>query len=87
MDDSEVLKQIQSEVEGSTSQLDVIVERSEHIDRKVTKLDEKVNGNAKDIDDLQSRVKRNTTIINIATAGIGAVGVWVMDKLSKLKIL
>jgi len=64
--------------------LDERMERieNEHL-RRLREIEQEVTKNSKDIDNLQSNVKRNTTILGgVATAATGIV-LWVADKLSR----
>lgn len=86
MDESEheQLDDIHTEVKGSNAQLGRIAERTRNIERYVENVSEDVNQNQQDINALQSKVKRNTTIINAVTVGLGSVIIWVSDKLTRL---
>jgi len=59
-------------------------ERTERIDSRLDEVAESVEGNTNDIDDLQSKVNRNTTILNGITVGGVAVTTWIADKLTRL---
>lgn len=51
-------------------------EKTERIDRRLEEVTTQVGDNSDDIDTLQSRVRRNTTIIGGVTTGITAVAMW-----------
>lgn len=61
-----------------------IDERTQAIDQKVTKINSRVSENEETIDGLQSKVKRNSTILGGIGTGVTAVLLWVSDKLTRL---
>jgi archaellum component FlaC len=85
MDDSEhdQLSEIHDEVQGSNAALGAIDERTRNIENQLDNISDDVSKNEKDINDIQSKVKRNTTIINAVTVGLGSVLIWVADKLTR----
>lgn len=58
-------------------------ERTKHIDSRVDKIADSVEGNQGDINDLEDDVQRNTTVINGITVGGIAVITWISDKISR----
>jgi len=86
MNDSEndQLSEIHTEVKGSNAQLGAIAERTRSIQDSLEEINDDVQKNQRDINDLQSKVKRNTTIINAVTVGLGSVVLWVSDKLTRI---
>lgn len=87
MDDFEEqqLSDIHAEVKGSHAQLGAINERTRNIEEYLESISADVQENQRDIDDLQTKVKRNTVIINGVTVGLGSVLLWVADKISRFK--
>lgn len=86
MDDSETeqLEDIHKEVKGSHAQLGAINERTRSIQRELENISERVEGNEEDVDELQSEVKRNTTIVTGVTGGLGMILMWLADKVTRL---
>ena len=86
MDDSETeqLDEIHTEIQGSNAQLGAIAERTRSIQSSLEDINDDVNQNQRDINELQGKVKRNTTIINAVTVGLGSVVLWVSDKLTRI---
>jgi uncharacterized protein YoxC len=86
MNDSEQkqLDDIHSEVQGSHAQLGAINERTLNIQRSINQVSEEVNENKDDIDELQDKVKRNTTIVSAVSGGIGMIALWLSDKIMRL---
>lgn len=82
--EQEKLDDIHSEVQGSHAQLGAINERTRNIERQLEKVSDNVSENEQDIDDLESKVKRNTTIVTGVTGGISVVLLWVSDKITRL---
>lgn len=58
-------------------------ERTERINSRVDKAVEKAEANADDIDNLQTDVQRNKTILGGFTVGATSFMLWVADKLSR----
>lgn len=85
--EEEQLDDIHSEVKGSNAQLGAIAERTRSIQDSLEDIDAKVDKNRQDINDLQSNVKRNTTIINAVTVGLSGVVLWISDKLTRINPL
>lgn len=85
MDDNEheQLDNIHDEVAGSKAQLGVIAERTRNIEDHVDSISTDVSENETEINDLQDQVKRNSTIINAVTVGLGSVLIWLADKLTR----
>ena len=86
MDDSETeqLDEIHEEVQGSHAQLGAINERTRNIERQLEQVSENVSDNEADINDLEGKVKRNTTIVGGFTGGAGMVLLWLSDKVARL---
>jgi uncharacterized protein YoxC len=86
MDDSEheQLDEIHTEIQGSNAQLGAIAERTRQIQGSIEDINDDVQKNQNDINDLQSKVRRNTVIINGVTVGLGSVIIWISDKLSRI---
>lgn len=86
MDDEEnqQLDDIHEEVQGSHAQLGAINERTRNIQDSVESVSKEVEHNRAEIDELQSKVKRNTTIINAVTIGLSSFVLWVSDKLTRI---
>jgi len=59
-------------------------ERTQHIEEQVDDVATGVADNREDIDNLQGKVKRHTTVINAFTVGGVAVVTWVADKVTRL---
>lgn len=59
-------------------------ERTKHIEEKVDDVATGVQKNRNDVDDLQGKVKRNTTVLNAFTVGGAAVLTWLADKITRL---
>jgi peptidoglycan hydrolase CwlO-like protein len=85
--EEEQLDEIHTEVKGSHAQLGAIAERTRSIQDSLQDIDDKVDKNRRDINDLQSNVKRNTTIINAVTVGLSGVVLWISDKLTRINPL
>ena len=87
MEDSEheQLDEIHDEIQGSKAKLGAIAERTRSIQDSLEEINKDIAKNQQDINGLQSKVKRNTTIINAVTVGLGSVLLWISDKLSRLK--
>jgi len=85
MDESETtqLEEIHSEVQGSHAQLGAINERTRNIERHLESLSKEVSDNEEDINDLEGKVKRNTTIVTGATGGVSMILLWVSDKVTR----
>lgn len=58
-------------------------ERTERVDEAIERIDERIDENANDIDDLQLKVRRNSTALGGIGTGLTAVLVWVADKLAR----
>ena len=86
MDESEndTLNDIHDEVRGSNAQLGAIAERTRNIQESLDKISDDVDDNRQEIDKLQGKVKRNTTVINAVTVGLSGLVLWAADKVSKL---
>jgi chromosome segregation ATPase len=86
MDDSEnkQLNDIHNEVKGSHAQLGAIDERTRNIKDSIESISSEVESNREEIDALQSKVKRNTTILNGMTVGLSGFVLWVSDKLTRI---
>jgi len=86
MDDSEhdQLDDIHNEVAGSNEKLGAIDERTRNIESQIKSLSDEVQTNRSDLDQLQSQVRRNTTIINAVTVGASAFVLWISDKLTRI---
>lgn len=59
-------------------------ERTKHIENRIEDVASGVEDNRQDIDDIESKVKRNTTILNAFTVGGIAVTTWIADKLTRI---
>lgn len=86
MDESEndQLQDIHDEVQGSHAQLGAINERTRNIERQLERQAQNVNSNQEDINELEDKVKRNTTILGGASAGMSMVLIWISDKVTRL---
>lgn len=86
MDDSETtqLEEIHSEVQGSHAQLGAINERTRNIERQLEIISENVSDNEADINELEGKVKRNTTIVTGFTGAISMFLLWVSDKVTRI---
>jgi predicted nucleic acid-binding Zn-ribbon protein len=82
--ENEQLEEIHSEVKGSHAQLGAINERTKYIERQLETVSENVSDNEQDIDEIEAKVKRNTTIVTGFTGLISMVSLWVADKLTRL---
>ena len=78
------LSDIHTEIQGSNAQLGRIDERTRNIENHIENLSDSVDKNSKDIDEVQAKVKRNTTILSGVTAGSMAVLLWISDKVTRL---
>lgn len=58
-------------------------ERQQQIDEKLDRAIDRTEKNAQDIDELQGKVKRNTTIVTGVTGGVSMVLLWVADKVTR----
>lgn len=70
----------------SDDELELLVRVDEQTQASAEKLDEladKVEENRQDIDSLETKVQRNTTILSGITGGISFVTLWAADKLSR----
>lgn len=59
-------------------------ERQKSMEEKLDRALARSESNAEDIDELQGKVKRNTTIVTGITGGLGAVTLWVADKITRI---
>lgn len=78
------LDEIHTEVQGSHAQLGAINERTLAIQRQLESVNEDVSDNDKEIDKLQGKVKRNTTIMTGVSSGIAMIAIWASDKILRL---
>lgn len=78
------VEEIQSSLHSNAVQLGRIEERSTRIETKVDRIEENTMENRQEIDILQSKVKRNTTIINGLIVGLTTVVLWAAEKVSFL---
>lgn len=76
-DERQKLDEIHADVRQTRTRVEIIDERTEN-------LDERVSDNTEEIDTLQSQVDRNTTILGGFGTGAAAVLLWVSDKLTRL---
>jgi archaellum component FlaC len=85
MDDSEneQLQNIHDEVKGSHAQLGAINERTRNIENHLESLSGDIDDNEEDINELEDKVKRNTTIVTAVSGGIGMVALWLSDKITR----
>lgn len=86
MDDNEhdQLQDIHTEVRGSNAKLGAIDERTRNIERHVQSLSNEIEGNSEDINELEGKVKRNTTILGGFSAGLTGILLWGADKISRI---
>lgn len=82
-DQKEQLNDIQEGVHSSHKDIGVIDERTRNIERQLEEIQDNVDDNSEDIDEIQGKVKRNTTVITGATGGMSMVLIWVSDKLTR----
>lgn len=59
-------------------------ERTERIDNRIDELSDDVTKNKQDINSLQDKVRRNTTILGGIGSAATAVVLWVSDKVGNL---
>lgn len=59
-------------------------ERTERVDAHLKRLEKEVAENSKDIDDLQSSVDKNTTIIGGVGTAVTGVLIWFADKVTRI---
>jgi chromosome segregation ATPase len=78
--EQEQLSDIHDEVKGSHAQLGRIDERTRNMERNLNGLSDEIQANREDIDNLQSEVKRNTTVINAVSLGLSGLVIWAADK-------
>jgi len=58
-------------------------ERTQRIDERLDEVAKGVEDNTHDIDSLQDRVKRNSTMLNGISVGGAAILTWVVDKFAR----
>lgn len=61
-----------------------IDERTEAIDAKVDVIGSRVSQNEDDINSLQKKTNRHGTILKGVTGGLGAILLWVADKITRI---
>jgi predicted nucleic acid-binding Zn-ribbon protein len=83
-EEQEQLDDIHNEVKGSHAQLGAINERTRNIESSVDDISSEVDKNRQDINDLEDKVTRNTTIVGGVSGGIGMIALWLADKVSRL---
>lgn len=83
-DQQEQLNDIQEGVNTSHKELGVIDERTRNIERQLEKIQSNVDENSNDVDELQDKVKRNTTVLTGATGGMSMVLLWFSDKVTRI---
>lgn len=83
-EEQDQLEDIHDEVKGSHAQLGAINERTRNMERQLQKIAGDVSDNEDDIDELEAKVKRNTTIVSAVSGGIGMVVLWFSDKVTRL---
>jgi len=83
-EEQEQLDDIHNEVKGSHAQLGAINERTRNIESSVEDISSEVDKNRQDINDLEDKVTRNTTIVGGVSGGIGMIALWLADKVSRL---
>lgn len=83
-DESNQLDDIHEEVRGSHAQLGAINERTRNIERQLENISEDVDDNEADINELEGKVKRNTTIVGGFTGGVSMLLLWLSDKVTRL---
>jgi DNA anti-recombination protein RmuC len=83
-DQQEQLNEIQQGVQSSHKDIGVIDERTRNIERQLEEIQSNVDENSNDVDELQDKVKRNTTILGGATGGMSMVLIWISDKLTRI---
>lgn len=83
-DESQKLDQIASDVSETKATMRVIDERTKHLSDEIDRLERGQRSNEADINNLEAKVKRNSTLFGgLATAGT-AVLIWVSDKILKV---
>ena len=82
--EQEQLDDIHKEVQGSHAQLGAINERTRNIQSSVDDISSEVEENRQDINELEDKVTRNTTIVGGVSGGIGMIALWFADKLTRL---
>lgn len=83
-DQTEKLNDIHSDVRKSRTRIEVIDERTRAMDSRMDSMREDISDNSNDIDNLQSKVGRNSTILGgLATLGSGII-LWLSDKVSRV---
>lgn len=83
-DEHDKLDEIHQDVRETRTQTQVIEERTSALDSRIDKIQGQTMKNAEDIDDLQSTVSRNSTILGGVATGVSAVVLWLSDKLTRL---
>jgi len=83
-DENEQLDEIHNEIQGSAAQLGRIDERTRNIQDYLESVSASVDENEEDINELQSQVKRNTTIVGGITAAAMGLLFWVSDKITRI---
>lgn len=59
-------------------------ERTKRIDSKLDRAMKETQSNREDVDELQDKVRRNTTILTGVASGVTAVVLWLSDKVTRL---
>lgn len=78
------LEEIHTDVRFARTRVEVVDERTEQMNQRMDDQNRQIQANQGDIDSLQERTKRNTTILNGMTVGLGAAITWAFDKLRLL---
>lgn len=81
---SEQLSEIHAEVEGTHIQLGKIDERTRNIEAHLNSISEDVSENEAELQEMRSKVKRNTTITTGVAGGISMILLWFSDKITRL---
>lgn len=76
-DERQKLDEIHEDVRETRTQTRVI-------EQKISSMEDDVVGNRDDIDELQGKVRRNSTIIGGIGTGLSALILWAADKLSRI---
>jgi len=82
--ENEKLNEIYNAVQETQTQIRVIHERTGNMDARLQNVKEEAEKNSNDIDNLESSVNRNTTVVAGITSTVTASLVWIGNKLLKL---
>jgi len=83
-DESAKIDKILSDVQQTKTKVEVIDERTQHMESRMDGLRHDVGENAADIDTIQADVKRNKTILGAVGTAITAAVLWLSEKATQI---